>query len=271
MNNDDIDDNDNNKTPLSDCFSQRFQRVSPFHRSFGGPQNRLARMLDPPSGRLSVARERLKRCVVSLQNEDFSNHLRVLKKFHPWISQVHFEDEETESTAQNSYNRRESAYLRDHLPEAFRRAIARFNDVDMVLYEQGVEQFYQQVTLARKTQVTLPASHLVPSKITLPAKDWESTWPFFQQQLPTTFFMRRVLRCKITRLASQCARLIGTSMPDGVPGWWLFSNIFLEFSPRKIGEDEPILTKKCFKLVVGSTTRWIICSNKTWWKSFFRL
>lgn len=197
---------------------------SPFHRSFGGPQNRLARMLDPPIGRLSVASERLKRCVVSLQNEDFSNHLRVLKKFHPWISQVHFEDEETESTAQNSYNRRESAHLRDHLPEAFRRAIARFNDIDMVLYEQGVEQFYQQVTLARKSTVTLPASHLVPALITLPAKDWESTWPFFQEQLPTTFFMRRVLRCKITRLASQCARLIGTSMPDGVAGWWLFSN-----------------------------------------------
>ena len=129
---------------------------------------------------------------------------------------MYFEDEETESTAQNSYNRRESAYLRDHLPEAFRRAIARFNDVDMVLYEQGVEQFYQQVTLARKSTVTLPASHLVPSKITLPAKDWESTWPFFQEQLPTTFFMRRVMRCRITKLASQCARLIGTSMPDGV-------------------------------------------------------
>ena len=224
------------KKPFQIVFFSEVSEVSPMHRSFGGPQNRLARMLDPPSGRLSVARERLKRCVVSLQNEDFSNHLRVLKKFHPWISQVHFEDEETESTAQNSYNRRESAYLRDHLPEAFRLAIARFNDVDMVLYEQGVEQFYQQVTLARKSTVTLPASHLVPSKITLPAKDWESTWPFFQQQLPTTFFMRRVLRCKITRLASQCARLIGTSMPDGVSGWWLFSNMFFGiFTPQNWG------------------------------------
>ena len=34
---------------------------------------------------------------------------------------------------------RESAYLRDHLPEAFRRAIAEFNSADMELYHQGQE------------------------------------------------------------------------------------------------------------------------------------
>ena len=32
---------------------------------------------------------------------------------------------------------RESAYLREHLPEAFRRAIAEFNSADMELYHQG--------------------------------------------------------------------------------------------------------------------------------------
>lgn len=182
-------------------------------RSFGGPQNRLARMLDPPLGRISVAKERLKRCTVSLQNEDFSNHLRVLRKFQPWISQVHFAD--SDASMQNSYNRRESAYLRDHLPEAFRRAIAEFNSADMELYHQGVEQFYQQVTLARKNSL-LPVSSLWPESITLPSKDWEVTWRFFQEELPTTFFIRRLTRCRITRLASQCAKLVGESMPDGV-------------------------------------------------------
>ena len=39
---------------------------------------------------------------------------------------------------------------------------------------------------------------------------------FFQEELPTTFFIRRLTRCRITRLASQCAKLVGESMPDGV-------------------------------------------------------
>ena len=42
------------------------------------------------------------------------------------------------------------------------------------------------------------------------------TWRFFQEELPTTFFIRRLTRCRITRLASQCAKLVGESMPDGV-------------------------------------------------------
>ena len=51
------------------CHFCHFCRTCPVCRSFGGPQNRLARMLDPPLGRISVAKERLKRCTVSLQNE----------------------------------------------------------------------------------------------------------------------------------------------------------------------------------------------------------
>ena len=153
---------------------------------------------------------------------------------------MHFEDEETESTAQNSYNRRESAYLRDHLPEAFRLAIARFNDVDMVLYEQGVEQFYQQVTLARKSTVTLPASHLVPSKITLPAKDWESTWPFFQQQLPTTFFMRRVSALQNHTFGfPMCAFDWHVHARWGVWVVVIFKYVFWNFHPAKLGEMNP--------------------------------
>ena len=42
------------------------------------------------------------------------------------------------------------------------------------------------------------------------------TWRFFQEELPTTFFIRRLTRCRITRLASQCAKLVGESMPEGV-------------------------------------------------------
>ena len=144
------------------------------------------------------------------ESQDFPNHLRVLQRFHPWIRQVRFADSELSQT-QNSYNRRESAYLRDHLPEAFRRAIAEFNSADMELYHQGVrskvfflmfkhvqtssffshcwlitdhfilsrwdmnsspglEQFYQQVALARQ-KTLLPVSTLWPSIITLPSKD----------------------------------------------------------------------------------------------------
>ena len=36
----------------------------------------------------------------------------------------------------------------------------------------GVEQFYQQVTLARKNSL-VPVSRLWPESITLPSKDWE--------------------------------------------------------------------------------------------------
>ena len=141
-------------------------------RSFGGPQNRLARMLDPPMGRLEVAKGRLKRCVVGLQNEDFSNHLRVLKKFHPWLRQLPVE-------AQNSYNSRESKWLREHLPESFRKAIGRFNAVDMELYKQGLEQFYRQVAMARATE-SAPSTWW-PIQLQLPKQSWEINWPYFQK------------------------------------------------------------------------------------------
>lgn len=145
-------------------------------RTLGGPQNRLARMLDPPMGRLKVAQERLRRCVVGLQNEDFSNQLRVLRKFQPWLRQVQFLGQER---IRNGYNQRESEWLRENLPESFRKALARFNSVDMELYKQGLEQFYAQVALARATE--LGPSSWWPMKLELPERSWEMNWPYFQK------------------------------------------------------------------------------------------
>ncbi|CAJ1370976.1 unnamed protein product [Effrenium voratum] len=181
-------------------------------RSFLGPQNRLLRMLDP-LGSLDRAKHRLARCVVSLQNEDFENHLRVLRVFHPWLQQTSFAGSEL---GQNSYNRQESAFLRAELPEGHRALIAAFNAKDMELYRQGLEQFYGQVALARSALLLSPAPRQTPPVLYLGSKDWEVNWPFFREKLPSCFFMRRVMRCRITRLASQCSVLVGDSMPEGV-------------------------------------------------------
>ena len=55
-----------------------------------------------------------------------------------------------------------------------------------------------------------------PCLFTMVCDPPQVTWRFFQEELPTTFFIRRLTRCRITRLASQCAKLVGESMPDGV-------------------------------------------------------
>ncbi|CAE7254819.1 unnamed protein product [Symbiodinium sp. KB8] len=203
-----------------DVFADPGPESSGF-RSHGGPQNRLARMLDPPYGRLEVAKARLSRCVVSLQNEDFENHLLILRAFYPWLKRVKFP--ESDGTAQNIYNTQESAFIRDNLPAQYREAIARYNSVDMELYQFGVERFYWQVAeddAAGTSQLCPDASFMGamvfwgvrgirPSEqklgevLPLRSRDWEANWPFFQEQLPTAFLMR-------------CGRLVGERTPEGV-------------------------------------------------------
>ncbi|CAE7336173.1 unnamed protein product, partial [Symbiodinium sp. CCMP2456] len=196
-----------------DVFADPGPESSGF-RSHGGPQNRLARMLDPPYGRLEVAKARLSRCVVSLQNEDFENHLLILRAFYPWLKRVKFP--EGDGTAQNIYNTQESAFIRDNLPAQYREAIARYNSVDMELYQFGVERFYWQVAEARKMMLLAPPSYVQMPVLPLRSRDWEANWPFFQEQLPTAFLMRRLARCRITQLVSQCGRLVGERTPEGV-------------------------------------------------------
>ncbi|CAE7284187.1 unnamed protein product [Symbiodinium sp. CCMP2592] len=189
--------------------SIRFDRLR-----FSGEEYARALRLDPPYGRLEVAKARLSRCVVSLQNEDFENHLLILRAFYPWLKRVKFP--EGDGTAQNIYNTQESAFIRDNLPAQYREAIARYNSVDMELYQFGVERFYWQVAEARKMLLLAPPSYVQMPVLPLRSRDWEANWPFFQEQLPTAFLMRRLARCRITQLVSQCGRLVGERTPEGV-------------------------------------------------------
>lgn len=160
---------------------------TPSFRILRGPQNRLARMLDPDGGnrpRFSVAAARLQRCTVGLIDRAHRDDLRaVLAHRAPWIREVHMTadsevhvadvtqalgDKPVRSYAvgdhvqgvpqvpkgirdaqRNHWYGSESRWLRRNLSATSRRLLEEFNDVDVPLYHLGVQLFKRQAAEAR--------------------------------------------------------------------------------------------------------------------------
>lgn len=157
-------------------------------RMLGGPQNRLARMLDPAGGahpRFEVAARRLERCTVGLIDKVHRSELRaILAHRLPWIrevlmskdSELHmaditqkivdnkpiksYEKEEqrdkvwhypsgVRDAKRNHYYGSESEQVRKSLSPEARQLIARFNDVDTPLFHLGMQIFKRQAAEAR--------------------------------------------------------------------------------------------------------------------------
>mmetsp|Transcript_149462 Transcript_149462/g.461415 ORF Transcript_149462/g.461415 Transcript_149462/m.461415 type:complete len:304 (+) Transcript_149462:465-1376(+) len=161
---------------------------TPSFRILRGPQNRLARMLDPAGGsrpRFAVAARRLERCTVGAIDAAHREDLRVVLAHRaPWIREVHMSeasglhiadvtqvlgDEPVRSyvhgakpegmrlevpsgvrdAKRNHWYGSESRWLRSNLSSESRAAIEDFNDVDTPLYHLGMQIFKRQAAEAR--------------------------------------------------------------------------------------------------------------------------
>ncbi|CAK0801857.1 unnamed protein product [Prorocentrum cordatum] len=122
-----------------------------YFRYMGGPQNRLAWMLDPERGDPRLAIWRMRRCVVALQAEDFQGYREVLGWHFPWIHEVRTRASEAgPEEAVRGRVSEGSADVRGKLQPFARRMIARFSGRDMRVYRAARRQFRQQLRRIRE-------------------------------------------------------------------------------------------------------------------------
>lgn len=129
----------------------RAARERLYFRYMGGPQNRLAWMLDPEQGDPRLAIWRMRQCVVGLQAEDFEGYLRVLGWHFPWIHEVRMPEgaaqdgEPAPAQALRVRVNPRSHSVRRSLSRSARTLIARFNWRDMMIYHAARRQFKRQL------------------------------------------------------------------------------------------------------------------------------
>lgn len=122
-----------------------------YFRYLGGPQNRLAWILDPERGDPRLAIWRMRRCVVGLQAEDFDGFRRVLGWHFPWIHELRSRRgprAEGRGAAAEPVRGRvnpSSGGVRSRLSPSARALIARFNWRDMRIYRAARQQFRRQL------------------------------------------------------------------------------------------------------------------------------
>eukprot|EP00928_Gymnodinium_smaydae_P070784 TRINITY_DN54553_c0_g1_i1.p1 TRINITY_DN54553_c0_g1~~TRINITY_DN54553_c0_g1_i1.p1 ORF type:complete len:1204 (-),score=156.88 TRINITY_DN54553_c0_g1_i1:33-3110(-) len=138
-----------------------------YFRYFGGPQDRLAWMLDPERGDPKLGVWRMRRCTVGLQAEDSVGYRRVLGWHFPWIREVrrrprneshqdaaivlnetrasHRKGDETVAEGDWGRNNPKSRTVRKRLKPFARAMIADFNARDMHIYRAARRQFRRQL------------------------------------------------------------------------------------------------------------------------------
>lgn len=126
-----------------------------YFRYLGGPQDRLAWLLDPESGNQRVAVWRMRKCVVGLQAEDFDGYREVVGWHFPWLHEVHEPGAEGQegnrsSTAVLGRVNPQSRTVRKRLPQHLRDLIAEFNSRDMYIYRAAKRQFKEELRRIRK-------------------------------------------------------------------------------------------------------------------------
>uniref|UniRef100_A0A7S4R438 Sulfotransferase domain-containing protein n=1 Tax=Alexandrium monilatum TaxID=311494 RepID=A0A7S4R438_9DINO len=141
-----------------------------YFRYLGGPQDRLAWLLDPERGDPRLAVWRMRQCVVSLQAEDFEGHRRLLAWHFPWIHEVRppppppgggggggagapageGESGPGAGEALAARRGRRSREVRRSLPRFARELIARFNWRDIIVYRAARRQHREQLRRIRE-------------------------------------------------------------------------------------------------------------------------
>eukprot|EP00929_Paragymnodinium_shiwhaense_P096436 TRINITY_DN58024_c0_g1_i1.p1 TRINITY_DN58024_c0_g1~~TRINITY_DN58024_c0_g1_i1.p1 ORF type:complete len:1106 (-),score=184.54 TRINITY_DN58024_c0_g1_i1:87-3404(-) len=134
--------------PLLKRVRPKAAREKFYFRFLGGPQDRLAWMLDPDNGDPRVATWRLSRCIVGLQTEDFDGYREVLGWHFPWIHEVKPPASESSQKAFGRVNSR-ARRIRRLLPMFARNLIAEFNARDMFIYRAAKRQFRKQLERIR--------------------------------------------------------------------------------------------------------------------------
>lgn len=124
-------------------------------RFLGGPQNRLAWVLDPERGDPRLGAWRMRKCVVGLQAEDFDGFRKVLGWHFPWINEVREPAPDCSANASSNYracsmkirsrHNPRSDSVKKRLPRFAREMIAEFNWRDMRLYRAARRQFRRQL------------------------------------------------------------------------------------------------------------------------------
>eukprot|EP00400_MALV-I_sp_L67-5_P000004 gene4-105_t len=146
-------------------------------REILGPQNSLLRMLDPDYYELSIASMHLQQCLIVRFTEDRENSHRILRAFMPWLHTYLWEQGESsvfrgqETRVFKGTRNKEVELLRskkflNELPEELKSVIAKWNQHDVKLYHQALNQYENQLHKIKHLPIGKPTN-----------------WPVFRWQL----------------------------------------------------------------------------------------
>eukprot|EP00400_MALV-I_sp_L67-5_P000005 gene5-106_t len=153
-------------------------------RELGGPYNSLLRILDPDYNNVDTAKKRLKKCLVIKLTEDRPNTKRILDFYLPWLQLDVWQNNVVnlktimenrvfaESFGLGQQDVLKSKRYLEKMPDRHKKLIAWWQQQDMELYEQGLEQFDEQL-------------FKINSNLQLLKKKNQTFWPVFSWQLPT--------------------------------------------------------------------------------------